>query len=98
MSLYKCEKCGIETSTSECPKCHSRTTPLMHIYWSKSKNVPVIDFLSIENDDYISLASDIRPVFPEERLLIECLLDTPLKYLKSSCWRITNGIYIIDGN
>ena len=37
MSLYKCEKCGIETSTSECPKCHSRTTPLMHIYWSKSK-------------------------------------------------------------
>ena len=98
MGLYKCEKCGIETSTSECPKCHARTTPLMHIYWSKSKNIPVIDFISIENDDYISLASDIRPVFPEERLLIECLLGIPLKYLKSSCWRITNGIYIIDGN
>ena len=98
MSLYRCEKCGIETLTSECPKCHSRTVPLMHVFWSKRENVPIIDFISTINDDYISLSSDIRPVFPEERLLIECLLDKPLEYLKCSCWRLSNGIYIVDGN
>ncbi|MGL6292005.1 phosphoadenosine phosphosulfate reductase domain-containing protein [Eubacterium aggregans] len=42
-------------------------------------------------------SADIRPVFPEERLLIECLLGkTPNEYLESSVWA-SNNRYYIDG-
>ncbi len=42
------------------------------------------------------LTTDLRPVFPEERLLLELLFDTPLKYENSSVWASDNRYYI-DG-
>ena len=42
------------------------------------------------------LCSDLRPVFPEERLLIELLLGVPLKYINCSVWALNNRYYI-DG-
>lgn len=38
----------------------------------------------------------MRPVFPEERLLIEILLDKPLAFIGKSVWANTNRYYI-DG-
>lgn len=97
MRLYRCEKCEIDTVLNVCPQCGSKTQLHVWIYWSKSKNIPIISSYNDSNSDLIAIARDIRPVFPQERLLLECILGEPLKYLKSSCWRLPNGIYIIDG-
>lgn len=43
------------------------------------------------------LASDLRPVFPEERLLLEILLDKkPNEFLENSVW-VNDNRYYIDG-
>lgn len=43
------------------------------------------------------LYADIRPVFPEERLLLELLLDKePNEFIKKSVWA-SNSRYYIDG-
>lgn len=43
------------------------------------------------------IATDIRPVFPQERLLLELLLKVkPMTYIKSSVWKAPAG-YVIDG-
>ena len=44
------------------------------------------------------MAADLRPVFPEERLLLELLTDhsNPLKYSESSVWALDSRYYI-DG-
>ena len=94
---YYCEKCGINVETSECPICHSRTINLTRIYWSKKDNIPLILDEEPNDKDIVYLSPDIRPVFPEERLLIEILLGKPLKYLKSSSWCARGGTYIFDG-
>ena len=35
-------------------------------------------------------AADLRPVFPQERLLMEIVKKTPLKYINSSVWCANN--------
>jgi phosphoadenosine phosphosulfate reductase len=42
------------------------------------------------------LCADVRPVFPQERLLVEIMLGKPLAFLKSSVWAAENRYYI-DG-
>ena len=42
------------------------------------------------------LVADLRPVFPEERLLLEILSDKPLAYINKSVWA-SNNRYYIDG-
>lgn len=43
------------------------------------------------------IGRDLRPVFPEERLLLEIILGQPLKYKDSSVWSSGSGLYIVDG-
>ena len=72
------------------------------IYWCNTCKIPIIKKQGEEltcpccgkNIDY--LASDLRPIFPEERLLIELLLDKPLAFLEKSVWA-SNNRYFIDG-
>ena len=40
---------------------------------------------------------DIRPVFPEERLLVEILLQNPFEFLEQNVWASTRGRYYVDG-
>lgn len=42
------------------------------------------------------LCSDIRPVYPKERLLLELIKKTPLKYLHDSVW-CSNSRYYVNG-
>ncbi len=42
------------------------------------------------------MCSDLRPVFPEERLLIEILTAKPLEYINKTVWA-NNNRYYIDG-
>ena len=101
-----CKNCNKEIFSKKCDVCGS--TALEHapfdIYWCDHCKTPVIKQANApdramcplcgEKTRY--LCSDLRPVFPEERLLIELLLGVPLKYINCSVWALNNRYYI-DG-
>lgn len=72
------------------------------IYWCENCKVPIIKKQGEDltcpccNNTLTYLASDLRPVFPEERLLIELLIDKPLAFLEKSVW-VFNNRYFVDG-
>ena len=106
-----CPKCNIETEHNNCPACHLDTVPVPEngVYWCAECKTPImmeprkIGEESAERTCPLCgrpisyLASDLRPVFPEERLLVELLLGKkPNTYADSSVWA-ANSRYYIDG-
>lgn len=101
-----CKKCQHETENEICEVCGDATDPVVptEVYWCKHCNIPIVRYkndISKEvcplcNKKSSYLATDLRPVFPEERLLLELMLDKPLQYLESSVWA-NNSRYYIDG-
>ena len=94
---YLCPACDKRCKTSKCEVCGSRTKSKSAIYWCPTCNIPIWENECPEchsSGKYIS--TDIRPVFPQERLLVEILLNKPLQYLQSSVW-FGGGRYIVDG-
>lgn len=101
-----CEKCQHETENEICEVCGATTDPVVptEVYWCKSCNIPIIRYKNDISKDICPLCSgktnylstDLRPVFPEERLLLELMLDKPLQYLDSSVWA-NNSRYYING-
>lgn len=99
-----CEKCKHDTPHSVCELCGSKTEyePTTEVHWCISCNIPVIrmensvdrDICPICGGEAKYLASDLRIVFPEERLLIEILFDKPLAYLHDSVWANNNRYYV----
>lgn len=99
MIKYTCKNCNITTELSECPHCGERTEIVNStIYWCKFCNIPTFDeHCPICGSKGKRIGSDIRPVFPQERLLLEILLDCPLKYKNSSVWNTAGNYYYADG-
>jgi phosphoadenosine phosphosulfate reductase len=98
MIKYVCKSCNIDCETSECPICHGRTNAESRIYWCKNCNVPIYDDIcDVCGESAEDLTTDLRPVFPEERLLLEILIGEPFKYINSSVWNSTGNRYIVDG-
>lgn len=102
-----CRNCNIETKEYMCPVCGSETIEdvPVEIMWCGSCRVPVLQAVSQPDKGICPrcggrmkhMAADIRPVFPEERLLLEILLDMePNSYLEKSVWAV-NSRYYIDG-
>lgn len=99
-----CEKCKHDTPHSVCELCGSKTEyePTTEVHWCCNCNIPVIrmensadrDICPICGREAKYLASDLRTVFPEERLLIEILFDKPLAYLHDSVWANNNRYYV----
>lgn len=102
-----CKSCNIETNESVCPICGSETVEDLpvEVYWCKHCKTPIIQTVSQADKGicpvckrvtkYIS--TDLRPVFPEERLLLELLLEKkPNEFIKNSVWA-ANSRYYIDG-
>lgn len=102
-----CKKCNIETSEAVCPVCGTETIEDLpvEIFWCKDCKIPVIHTSKAAdkgicpncgaNTQYLS--SDLRPVFPEERLLLALLLNKePDAYMNASVWAV-NSRYYIDG-
>lgn len=102
-----CRSCNMETNDEYCPICGEKTVDDIptEIFWCKQCNVPIIQTVN-QSDKGICpvcgnhtkyLTTDIRPVFPEERLLLEILLGKdPNEYVEKSVWAV-NSRYFIDG-
>lgn len=102
-----CRNCNVETNEKICPICGEETVEDLpvEVYWCKHCKTPIIQ-LTNQADKGICpvcgkktkyLTTDLRPVFPEERLLLEILLDkVPNEFAKSSVWAVNNRYYI-DG-
>ena len=75
MIKYICKNCNITTELSECPHCGERTEIANStIYWCKCCNVPTFDeHCPLCGSKGKRIGSDIRPVFPQERLLLEII-------------------------
>ena len=102
-----CRKCNIETNEKLCPICGTETVEDLpvEIYWCKSCHTPVIQTVKQSDRGFCPMcgektrymSSDLRPVFPEERLLMEILQGVePNTYAHSSVWA-ENNRYYIDG-
>ena len=97
--IYYCENCNIEIETSVCPICNSRSyLKESTIYWCDKCNVPSFyETCSCCANLCKKVGTDLRPVFPEERLLLECLEGSPFKYCNDSFWNLGANHYICNG-
>jgi phosphoadenosine phosphosulfate reductase len=101
-----CKVCDRETPKKICEICGSITEEekATGIFWCPQCNTPIIREMDAVDKEICPicgskvnyLCADLRPVFPEERLLLEILLERPLKFLKSSVWA-NKSKYYIDG-
>jgi len=89
---------GLTGADSTCPYCGERAEVRSTLFWCSHCNIPIYDkTCPICNSEGDRFTSDARPVFPEERLLIEILMDKPLEYLGKSVWNGTGNRYYVDG-
>ena len=102
-----CSKCNIETNEKQCPLCGEATIEDLpvEIYWCSNCRTPIIQTTSQADKGICPtcgrktkyMSADLRPVFPEERLLIEIILGKqPNEFVESSVWA-SNNRYYVDG-
>lgn len=95
-----CPRCKVPMNGAICvnPKCGHATEMSSTIYWCEDCKIPIYDKECPncgKEGKYIS--TDLRPVFPEENILISILLSgNPFHFQKSSVWYGSNA-YIVDG-
>lgn len=100
MLKYVCRNDNIKTKSSTCPVCGERTElEKSDIYWCDNCKVPLFQIeCECCSGKGTRITTDIRPVFPEERLLLEILLDKiPGTYEKDSVWNCSGNKYLING-
>lgn len=102
-----CKTCNIETNEKVCPICGSETVEDLpvEVYWCNHCKTPIIQTVNQADKGICPvckgktkyMSADLRPVFPEERLLLELLLEKkPNEFINSSVWA-ANSRYYIDG-
>lgn len=95
-----CPKCKVPMSGEKCikPSCGCNTVNSSTIYWCSECQIPTYNKICpLCGSEGKYIATDARPVFPEENLLISLLLSNdPRKYERHSVW-YGSGAYIIDG-
>lgn len=98
MIKYFCKNCNINIESSECSICGARTEVESKLYWCSACNIPIYDEVCpICGTKGVYFTSDARPVFPEERLLIEVMLGKPFCFIKDSVWNGSGNRYYING-
>ena len=101
-----CKSCSRETNSTTCEICGNATeqdTPIF-VYWCDDCKTPIIksanridkNICPLCDKETSYLCSDLRPVFPEERLLLEILTAKPFDYINKNVWASDNRYYI-DG-
>lgn len=102
-----CSKCSIETNDDICPLCGADTIEDLpvEVYWCEHCRTPIIQTPSQVDKGTCPICQrkakymtvDLRPVFPEERLLVELLLQKePHEFSEKSVWA-SNNRYYVDG-
>ncbi len=100
-----CTKCNRFTDSKTCPECGRETLEeAPHVvYWCDTCNIPLIHTPEVNNitcptcgNDAKYLCADLRPVFPEERLLFEILIAEPFDFADKSVWA-TGSKYYVNG-
>lgn len=95
-----CPVCKSPSSGDKCinPKCGHKTVMSSTIYWCEECNIPIYnDTCPVCGNKGKYIATDVRPVFPEENMLISLILTgNPFEFQKKSMWYGANN-YIIDG-
>mgnify|MGYP005766081853 CR=1 FL=1 len=99
-----CKTCNKIIYDDICPTCGgiAQEDIPTEVYWCEDCNVPIIKEVSDIDKDVCPLCgattkymcADLRPVFPEERLLIEILLGSPLEWVNQSVWANNNRYYV----
>jgi phosphoadenosine phosphosulfate reductase len=98
-----CAKCNKETEFDRCPICGSETTEELPrvVYWCDNCNTPVLKPHGTDDAEcplcrspLRYLCADMRPVFPEERLLFELLIGKPLRHLNDAVWAVGSKYYV----
>lgn len=96
-----CPKCNVPMIGERCVKssCGHKTIASTTLYWCNECSIPIYEKVCPicgKKGEYI--ATDLRPVFPEERLLVALILgvEDVYKYINTSMW-YTNTMYIVDG-
>lgn len=100
MIKYECDNCNhLICDTSICPVCGKRAhVNKSEIYYCDKCNIPLYDeYCAVCGNKAKYIGTDIRPVFPEERLLIEIILNKPFEYVGKSIWCTSGGNYYING-
>ncbi len=98
MVRYKCSFCEISCNSSRCSVCGSRTEAVSMLYWCENCGIPIYEEqCSLCHHIGNPISKDLRPVFPEERLLIEIVRGKPFEFLEDSVWNGAGNSYFING-
>ena len=100
MIKYICKNCdGLLCESSTCPVCGNRTEIYSTaIYYCPECNAPCFDEeCPVHHTKNKEIGKDLRPVFAQERLLIEVLLHRPMEFAGKSVWSTASNIYWVDG-
>ena len=102
-----CKHCNLETNESACPVCGEKTVEDLpvEVFWCRHCEIPVIQAANQADKGTCPLChgkakhlvSDLRPVFPEERLLLAALQGKrPSEYMDQPVWAANSRYYIGD--
>ena len=100
MIKYICKKCdGLSCESSTCPVCGNRADiASADIFYCAHCNTPLFEeTCSICGAKGKKIGADARPVFAQERLLIEVLLGKPMEYAGKSVWTTVSNMYWVNG-
>ena len=100
MRKYMCKKCNdLICETSICPICKNRTELFeSKVFWCTHCKAPSYYSQCVQcGSNCEDIGTDIRPVFPEERLLLEILIDAPFSLSDKAVWNTGSNHYIVDG-
>lgn len=104
MVKYRCSHCqDLEVRSSICPHCGQRAYPVLsEIYWCSHCQTPsyepVCQLCGITGN---KISTDLRPVFPQERILLETILslqkEKEVSLKGRHIWNGAGNIYYGDG-
>ena len=99
-----CKQCERESLNEICEICGNATEIDIPtgVYWCDECKIPLIHKFTDRDKDTCPLCggktkylcADLRPVFPEERLLYEILIGKPFAYKDCSVWANNNRYYV----
>lgn len=101
MVKYHCEQDNVDVAGSICPHCGQRAFPIQsELYWCSNCNIPsYTKECSLCKTEGKKISSDLRPVFPEEKILLETIMEAqePASLRTKSVWNGSGNIYYADG-